>query len=91
MRRYFFNTLILDRSEKCIGAAALRDDYIAIEFDQRHKGKCTLGETRMRHDEIGFVDAGITVQEDVDIERTRRVSIWPLTPEMAFYAVGAVR
>jgi len=37
MRRYFFNTLILDRSEKCIGAAALRDDHIAIEFDQRHE------------------------------------------------------
>ena len=88
MCRHFFNTLILNRGEKRIGAATLRDDHIAVEFDQRHECKRAFGETRVGHDEIGFLDAGIAVQQDVDIECTRRVSIRPLASEMAFYAVA---
>ena len=53
-------------------------------FDQRLEHEASLAKSRMRHDETGFVDGGVTEQQEVEIQAAWSIRVWALATPLVF-------
>jgi hypothetical protein len=58
--------------------------HVRGNLDQRLEYEAPLAKTRVRHDQAGFVDGGITIQQEIEIEAARSVRIGTLAAPLVF-------
>ena len=71
------------REQLADGLPADRIPQVRCDFRQRLEHEAPLAESRMRHDQPGLVDHGLPKQDQIQIERPRRVRGRPLPPTLA--------
>ena len=59
-------------------------DPISGDFRQRTQDECAFAKTGMRDDQPGFVDHGVSVQDQIEIERSGRADVGTQPSELKF-------
>src|SRR5262249_21696082 len=75
-----FELLFLARGKARRRAAAARNHGLRRDLDERAQDERALVHARMRYHELRLVDAGIAVEQEIEVERARGIGEAALPP-----------